>query len=472
VKNSNVNTDFSGWVYLQIAHLFPHWSPEDQKHLIDQIIEGDAASSKAGRIALFEARQDKLRDKYTRFQGPWLRRLKDLFSTLQLRRGLKSTNKGGQSRPVSLNVNPVGPRIFHAIPDFMIGGAAQLVYDIVAYSQHTGPQIIYASRATHRPPSGLPVSIHTYTTRAAAQRLLERNSPDLVHFCHYDFLDYQGSWSRGILSAAEHLGIPIVQTHCVIGQPWLGSHTQNVVYCSNWSASAFGASWLQENVIYPGTPFELFTGDYRAPRKLPVVGMAYRLGGDKMDVTSAYAIAEVLRQVPNARMRIVGKGTLEERFRQIFNEYGCQDRVEWLGWLELEDLRNFYRSLDLVLAPVITDTFGSGSVHAIVSGRPVLGPRTGALPEILCSPDALTPPLGIIPQGLRSILGQEPLTTKNLAEPTNLDSPAAFGRQAAALLKNPDLHLAVHQIQLKQAEANFTVERMVERYESLFAATV
>ncbi len=467
-----MNPHFSEWVYLQIAYLFPHWSGDAQNHLLDQILEGDAAQSKKGRLALFAARQARLRDEHVRFQGPWLRRLKDFFSTLQLRRGLKSAGKGGQSRSVHLKVNPGGPRILHAIPDFMVGGAAQLVYDIVAHSQHTGPQIIYASRATHRPPSGLPARIHTYTTKIAAQRLLERNSPDLVHFCHYDLLDYQGSWSRGILSAAEHLGIPIVQTHCVIGQPWLGSHTQNVVYCSNWSASAFGASWLQENVIYPGTPFDIFTGDYRAPRKLPVVGMAYRLDGDKMDVTSAYAIAEVLRQVPNARMRIVGKGNLEESFRQIFREYGCQDRVEWLGWLELEDLRNFYMSLDLVLAPVITDTFGSGSVHAIVSGRPVLGPRTGALPEILCSPDALTPPLGIIPNGLRFTLEQEPLTSINRAEPTNLDSPAAFGRQAAALLKTPDLHLAVHQIQLKHAEANFTVERMVERYESLFAATV
>jgi glycosyltransferase involved in cell wall biosynthesis len=467
-----MNPHFSEWVYLQISHLFPHWSRDEQNQLLDQVLEGDAAQSKAGRLTIFAARQDYLRDEYARFQGPWLRRLKDLFATLQLRRGLKSKNKVGQSRPVNFKVNPGGPRILHAVPDFMVGGAAQLVYDIVAHSQHTGPQIIYASRAMHRPSSGLPARIYSYTTRAAAQRLLERNSPDLVHFCHYDFLDYQGSWSSGILSAAEHLGIPIVQTHCVIGQPWLGSHTQNVVYCSNWSASVFGASWLQESVIYPGTPFELFKGDYRAPRKLPVVGMAYRLDGDKMDATSAYAIAEVLRQVPNARMRIVGKGALEERFRQIFREYGCQDRVEWLGWLELEELRNFYRSLDLVLAPVITDTFGSGSVHAIVSGRPVIGPRTGALPEILRSPDALTPPLGIIPNGLRFIPAQEPLTRRNRAEPTNLDSPAAFGRQAAALLKNPDLHLAVHQIQLKQAEANFTVERMVERYESLFAATV
>jgi glycosyltransferase involved in cell wall biosynthesis len=467
-----MNPFFLEWVYLQISLLFPRWLPDERNHLFDQIVNGDAAQSKAGRLALFAARQDKLRVEYARFQGPWLRRLKDFFFTLQLRRGLKSTDKGGQSRPVNLKVNPGGPRILHAIPDFMVGGAAQLVYDIVAHSQHSGPQVIYASRATHCPPSGLPARIYSYTSRAEAQRLLARNSPDIVHFCHYDFLDYQGSWCDGLLTAAEHLGIPIVQTHCVIGQPWLGSHTQKLVYCSNWSARAFGASWLHESVIYPGTPFELFKGDYRAPRKRPVVGMAYRLDGDKMDVTSAYAIAEVLRQTPNARMRIVGKGILEERFREIFREYGCQDRVEWLGWLELEELRNFYRSLDLVLAPVITDTFGSGSVHAIVSGRPVLGPRTGALPEILCSPDALTPPLGIIPNGLRFTLGQDQLTAKNRAEPTNLDSSAAFGRQAAVLLKNPDLHLAVHQIQLKQAEANFTVERMVERYESLFAATV
>lgn len=467
-----MNPHFSEWIHLQIERGLSHWSSEKRSHLLGQILEGDALQRKAGRLALFEARQMRLRNKHERFQGPWLRRLKDFISTLQLRRAGKGAKNGGQSSSVRRKINPEGPRILHALPDFMVGGAAQLVYDIVAHSRKMGPQIIYASRATHRPPSGLPARIYTYTSEQAAQRLLKRNAPDLVHFCHYDFQDRHGSWNSGILSAAAHLGIPIVQTHCVIGEPWLGSPNQNIVYCSDWSAKAFEVSWLQESVIYPGTPFDLFRGDYRAPREMPIVGMAYRLGGDKMDVMSAYAIAELLKQVPNARMRIVGRGLLEERFRQVFREYGCQDRVEWLGWLRLEDLPDFYRSLDLALSPVVTDTFGSSSVHAIVSGRPVIGPRTGALPEILRSPDALTPPLGTIPNGFRFTQNENQPTPRSRVETRGLDAPAAFGRQAALILNDPDLHLAVHQKQLEHAEANFTVERMVERYESLFLETV
>jgi hypothetical protein len=57
-----MNPHFSEWVYLQISHLFPHWSRDEQNQLLDQVLEGDAAQSKAGRLTIFAARQDYLRD--------------------------------------------------------------------------------------------------------------------------------------------------------------------------------------------------------------------------------------------------------------------------------------------------------------------------------------------------------------------------------------------------------------------------
>ena len=458
------------WLTMEIASLFPRWGEQQRQELLARTLDPDPDQSRAGRITLFEARRSAARRHGRSFPGALLRRVRDALVMRKVSRSPQ--DQGGSARSVTPTRTPDGPRILHAISDLSVGGAAQLVYDIATESRRAGEQHIAALRALHRSPPGLSVRIHPSSSKRAAARLLRSLAPDLVHVCYYDFGHYSVAWCGAILQAAHDARIPIVQSHCVLGEPWLGGADQTIVFCSEWSERFSGAPWIPSVVIHPGTPFDLFHAPYRPVRPEPVVGMAYRLYGDKIDLRSAHALVEVLAQLPRARLRIAGTGRLEAGFRDLFRRRDLAERVDWVGWLTLEELPAFYQSLDLALAPVISDTFGSCSVHAIAAGRPVVGTCAGALPEILRSPEALTPSLGEVPDGFRFVRVRQPSRKGIPAEAIEPDAARAFGRQAAALLGDPRLHARVHAEQLAHARAHFTVERMVQRYEELFASLI
>ena len=360
---------------MEIASLFPRWGEQQRQELLARTLDPDPDQSRAGRITLFEARRSAARRHGRSFPGALMRRVRDALVMRKVSRSPQ--DQGGSARSVTPTRTPDGPRILHAISDLSVGGAAQLVYDIATESRRAGEQHIAALRALHRSPLGLSVRIHPSSSKRAAARLLRSLAPDLVHVCYYDFGHYSVAWCGAILQAAHDARIPIVQSHCVLGEPWLGGADQTIVFCSEWSERFSGAPWIPGVVIHPGTPFDLFHAPYRSVRPEPVVGMAYRLYGDKIDLRSAHALAEVLDQVPRARLRIAGTGRLEAGARLAREEVHTA-RVDPLGQEQLQGHapreRDLLRFPDLAHAPA-----ADGPHQPVVPQHAALGhvPGTG-----------------------------------------------------------------------------------------------
>jgi glycosyltransferase involved in cell wall biosynthesis len=87
----------------------------------------------------------------------------------------------------------------------------------------------------------------------------------------------------------------------------------------------------------------------------------------------------VLREIPGARLAIVGDGpareALEERFRGT--------PTVFTGLLEGNDLAAAYASADLFLFPSITETLGMAMIEGLASGLPVIAARSGAAHEVV-----------------------------------------------------------------------------------------
>lgn len=329
--------------------------------------------------------------------------------------------------------------VLHAVADLQMGGAQQLVIDLLRTAPgHSVHQVICRSISrTYRPGvkhRTLPVQVD------AIRRCIDAVDPEVVHVCHYHASLPSLAWYEAVFRAAISSGRPVVQSHCVIGDPWMGSNHQHLVFCSEWSRQRSGVSGIPATVIHPGSPKRMFMASRRGLTESRRIGMAYRLEGDKIDVSAADAIIQILTRVPDARIRVAGDGGHRAALEAKVREAGFADRVEWLGKVPFEALPGFYQSLDLAIAPVIADTFGSGSVHAILSGTPVVGYLVAAIPEILVTDEALAAS----------------------------GDPVDMGRKVSAILQDDQMHARVHAAQLERSMSHFGIEQMAGRYHRLF----
>ena len=336
-----------------------------------------------------------------------------------------------------------GIRVLHAIGDLQIGGAQQLVIDLACSAPVESPHRIVAQSIAlrYRPPvahAELPMS------RTAMHLEFERFQPEVVHVCHYHASVLTRAWYRLLCDVVAERAIPLVQSHCVIGDPLIRGDFQKLVFCSEWSRSRSFVPGVPDCVISPGSPLEIFRAPRRAPSETPVIGVVYRLDGDKIDSTASEVLRAILERLPRSRIVVVGDGPIRQAIEARMQDADLSERVRWLGNVPFSRLPELHRSFDVEIAPVRAETFGSGSVHAISSGTPIVGYGVGALPSILRHPAAIAIP----------------------------GSPDDLAARVSGLLENDDLHAEVHAAQFAHAEANFDSGTMNRRYHELFSQVV
>ncbi len=123
----------------------------------------------------------------------------------------------------------------------------------------------------------------------------------------------------------------------------------------------------------------------------PVVGVVSRLEHIKgMDVVIP-AFARLLELVPQARLLVVGDGSLRPQMEQQAQELGVAERIEWAGRQGQEELQASYDRLSLFWMPSRSEGFGLSALEAMARGCPVVASAVGGLPELMGSCGALVP---------------------------------------------------------------------------------
>ena len=115
----------------------------------------------------------------------------------------------------------------------------------------------------------------------------------------------------------------------------------------------------------------------------PTIGIASRLEEIKgMDLVIP-AFARLRAQLPNARLLVVGDGSLRESMQRQAEELRIQEAVEWAGRQPQELLAAFYDRMDLFWMPSRSEGFGLSALEAMARGCPVIASDVGGLPELL-----------------------------------------------------------------------------------------
>lgn len=84
------------------------------------------------------------------------------------------------------------------------------------------------------------------------------------------------------------------------------------------------------------------------------------------------ALPEILREVPNARYLLVGKGPDRARIERLITETGVQDAVILAGFVPDEELVDYYNLCDIFAMPSKAEGFGIVYLEALACGKPVL----------------------------------------------------------------------------------------------------
>ncbi len=102
------------------------------------------------------------------------------------------------------------------------------------------------------------------------------------------------------------------------------------------------------------------------------------------------ALPLVLRKYP-VRLRIVGKGILENEIKQQCQELKLDDVIDFLGFVSKEELANEYASCNIFVLPAIVDSKGDTEglgivmIEALAHEKPVIACAVGGIVDVIQS---------------------------------------------------------------------------------------
>lgn len=84
------------------------------------------------------------------------------------------------------------------------------------------------------------------------------------------------------------------------------------------------------------------------------------------------AFSMYIKTHPNTMLTIVGKGKEERVWRKLAQELEIENNIQWISWVDQEELKNIYQDHDAFLFPSHHDSGGNVVIEAMAYGLPVI----------------------------------------------------------------------------------------------------
>ncbi|MEH2327902.1 glycosyltransferase family 4 protein [Nostoc sp.] len=128
----------------------------------------------------------------------------------------------------------------------------------------------------------------------------------------------------------------------------------------------------------------------RSPEEVPKLLFVGRLDERKGLRYLLAALPSVLAKYP-VRLRIVGKGILEDEIKSQCDAIGLNDVVDFLGFVSKEELADEYAGCDIFVLPAIVDSKGDTEglgivmIEALAHQKPVIASAVGGIVDVIHS---------------------------------------------------------------------------------------
>lgn len=171
------------------------------------------------------------------------------------------------------------------------------------------------------------------------------------------------------------------------------------------------------------------------PHGAPLIGNVAALVPHKGQRHLVDAMALVARELPDARLLILGEGELREALQDQVRDLGLERHVTLAGFRP--DALGVMRSFDVFVMSSVTEGLGSAVLEAMVAERAVVGTAAGGIPEVI-----------------------EDGVTGLLVPPRD---PRAMADAIVTLLKAPARRSAMGAAGRARVVAEFSVDALVQR---------
>jgi len=151
---------------------------------------------------------------------------------------------------------------------------------------------------------------------------------------------------------------------------------------------AMGADGQKIDIIPNGVDTRFFSPNHKNLLETkwgisrPVILFVGRLVKDKGVGYLLRAFSEVVEEIPDAKLVIVGKGPQEQELRQLQESLGLA-HVFFIGAVETKLMPNIYAGCDVLVLPSIHEPFGNVVVEAMAVGKPVIGSYVGGIKDTI-----------------------------------------------------------------------------------------
>ncbi len=126
--------------------------------------------------------------------------------------------------------------------------------------------------------------------------------------------------------------------------------------------------------LVPGSPVRK-----RYPSGRVRIGVAARLYPVKGVALVLHAVRLLGREHVDVELLVAGAGPERERLEDLAGRLGIASRVSFLG--SVRDMQAFYRDVDCLVHPPLTEAFGLVAIEAAALGCPVIAAAVDGLPE-------------------------------------------------------------------------------------------
>lgn len=96
------------------------------------------------------------------------------------------------------------------------------------------------------------------------------------------------------------------------------------------------------------------------------------------------AMKYIIKEFPQCRLKIMGSGPDSDKMQKLSRSLGLEKNISFGGFVPHTELAGYYASTRIVVFPsVVPETFGRIAAEAMAAGKPVIGARSGGIPEIV-----------------------------------------------------------------------------------------
>ena len=112
-----------------------------------------------------------------------------------------------------------------------------------------------------------------------------------------------------------------------------------------------------------------------------IIGVVGRLNPEKGQMIFLRGFQEVVRAFPETRALIIGDGQDMDILKEYCKQHQLENNVIFTGYQS--DISGYYRVLDLLVLPSLSEGLPNAILEAMSFGIPVIGASVGGVPEVI-----------------------------------------------------------------------------------------